>query len=161
MHCSLFLSPHINSLSSYKSSLSQHVSNPPKYRVGVTLSRERNHLQGQCNTKLHPPPQKRDGETGSGGEKRGKESRGTGTIGNPLLEDNDRVTAMHPPPVSKQGKICATSSTAAQSQVQSGGTTYFYSGQQVSLTRTRYFRHSGSLYTVEPSFLTLYSNPLK
>lgn len=38
-------------------------------------------------------------------------------------------TALQPPPSSKQGKSRGAASN--QSQVQSGGTTYFYSGQQV------------------------------
>lgn len=38
-------------------------------------------------------------------------------------------TALQPPPASKQNKTRGTASN--QSQVQAGGTTYFYSGQQV------------------------------
>lgn len=43
------------------------------------------------------------------------------------------ISSLNPPPFSKQTKIRATNKMTAQAQVESGGTTYFYSpDQQVS-----------------------------
>ena len=74
---------------------------------------------------------------GSGSEIRGLggsgEIRGLGGSGGEIrgLGSGVGVTTLQPPPASKQSVPRATPSPVPQSHVQSGGTTYFYSGRQV------------------------------
>jgi len=70
-----------------------------------------------------------NGKVGGGGDQVVRRSVSEGTC---LSGSGYAITALQPPPTSKSGKIRPSSSTpSTQSQVQSGGTTYFYSGQQV------------------------------
>lgn len=86
-----------------------------------------NHTHPHPSTKLQSPPQKKDQGTGGVGR---------GGAGN---HSDDVIAPLQPPPVSKQAKprpIPSTSTSSSSSQqphIQSGGTTYFYSGQQVSV----------------------------
>ena len=100
--------------------------------MGGAVSRTTNtkgvsgHTQSQHSHSgaLSSPPRKGNQETSPRG------LMGGGSVQN--MGGGVGITALQPPPVSKQAKIRATSSNTAQSLVQSGGTTYFYSGQQVS-----------------------------
>lgn len=97
---------------------SHHASNPPKHRVHGGVAR----AGGVASNPSTKPHRKKDlrgagevkGQGGSGGEIRG--------VG---------ITTLHPPPASKQSVPRATPSPVPQPHVQSGGTTYFYSGRQV------------------------------
>lgn len=110
---------------SYRSSLSHHASNPPKHRMGVTVSKA-------TNASHTPLPNSKS----SGSGRKGDKVMLRGTAEGPNVggsRDVRGITTLQPPPPSKLAKAKGTSSPVApQSLVQSGGTTYFYSGRQVS-----------------------------
>ena len=61
-----------------------------------------------------------------------QEVRRSASVGTSRSRSGFAVTTLQPPPTAKSGKIKPSSSApSTQSQVQSGGTTYFYSGKQV------------------------------
>ena len=113
-------------MSSYRSSLPQHASNPPKHRMGMARTAVPSGgmaVSGHVTQAAGKPP-----------AQKGKEEvvvmrSGKGNVGG--------ITTLQPPPPSKaKGRVSPTpsptpTSSVSQAQVQSGGTTYFYSGQQV------------------------------
>lgn len=120
------------------SSRSHNASNPPKHRVHGAITRAGGVARtgGVASNPSTKPHRKKDlrgtGETkglggggGGGGEIRGLGGDGGG------LGGSGGITTLQPPPASKQSVPRATPSPVPQSQVQSGGTTYFYSGKQV------------------------------
>lgn len=112
----------------------QQVSNPPKHRMGAggmakganpSSSSSSGRRGGPAPSKSAPLKREKEGVarkvvkgsmTGSG--------LGGGSEG--------VITTLQPPPASKGAKVRATPSPVTQSLVQSGGTTYYYSGQQAS-----------------------------
>lgn len=79
------------------------------------------------------------GRQGEGIQERGGGGGGKGGEGSNIWCQGGSVgfTALQPPPSSKQAKVRGmTCGGASRSHVQSGGTTYFYSNQQVKTTLT-------------------------
>lgn len=111
---------------SYKSS--HHASNPPKHRMSGAVART-------TNTSHTPFPSNKSPGSGCKGD------RGVLRVAGEVGDSRD-IRALQPPPTSKQAKAHGTNSS--QSQVQSGGTTYFYSGRQVSGGERGVFGNVGS-----------------